>query len=82
MNAKKDPHGPDEAKALLNGMHELIATKGKKVIRIDLRKGEADSDQIESLMIGPSGKLRAPTIRVGKKLLVGFDEEMYRDVFC
>ena len=31
-------------------------------------------------MIGPSGNLRAPTLRVGKKILVGFDEESYEKV--
>ena len=29
-------------------------------------------------MLGPTGNLRAPTIRVGKTVLVGFDEETYR----
>jgi len=32
-------------------------------------------------MLGATGNLRAPTIRVGKKLLVGFNEDVYREVF-
>ncbi|MDB5392016.1 MAG: hypothetical protein JWM11_7662, partial [Planctomycetaceae bacterium] len=28
-----------------------------------------------------SGKLRAPTLKVGKTLIVGFDDETYRKVF-
>jgi hypothetical protein len=32
-------------------------------------------------LLGPTGNLRAPTIRRGMMLLVGFDEEMYRRVF-
>jgi hypothetical protein len=31
-------------------------------------------------MIGPSGNLRAPTLRVGRRILVGFDEDSYRKV--
>ena len=29
-------------------------------------------------LIGPTGRLRAPTARVGRRLLVGFDEATYR----
>jgi len=61
-------------------MNELIAAKGKKVERIDLRKGRPDKATVARLMIGPSGNLRAPTLRVGKKILVGFDEESYEKV--
>ena len=63
--------------ALLDGANELLAAKGKKVERIDLRKGKPDKATVARLMIGPSGNLRAPTLRVGKKILVGFDEETY-----
>jgi hypothetical protein len=31
-------------------------------------------------MIGPSGNLRAPTIRKGKKLLIGFEPGAYEEV--
>jgi len=73
--------GPKEALALLDGANELIAAKGKKVERIDLRKAKPDKATVTRLMIGPSGNLRAPTLRVGKKILVGFDEETYQKVF-
>jgi arsenate reductase-like glutaredoxin family protein len=58
-----------------------VAAKGRKVERIDLRKGKPDKATVTRLMIGPSGNLRAPTLRVGKTILVGFDEEAYRKVF-
>ncbi len=32
-------------------------------------------------MLGPTGNLRAPTIRTGATVLVGFNEEAYRKVF-
>jgi hypothetical protein len=31
-------------------------------------------------MLGPTGNLRAPTIRRGKTVLVGFDDEAYSRV--
>lgn len=33
------------------------------------------------LVLGPTGNLRAPTLRVGKKLIVGFNQEMYEEIF-
>lgn len=77
MDARKTRMGPKEAMALLDGANELLAAKGKKVERIDLRQGKPDKATVARLMIGPSGNLRAPTLRVGKKILVGFDEETY-----
>ena len=32
------------------------------------------------MLIGPSGNLRAPTVRKGRVLLVGFNEEIYRRI--
>ena len=32
-------------------------------------------------MLGPTGNLRAPCLRVGKTVLVGFNEEAYTAVF-
>jgi len=61
-------------------MNELVAARGKKVVRIDLKKETPDRATLQKLMIGPSGNLRAPTLRVGKKILVGFDEESYEKV--
>jgi arsenate reductase-like glutaredoxin family protein len=70
--------GLKDALALLEGAHELVATRGKKVERLDLRAGLPDRATVTRLMIGPSGNLRAPTLRVGRKVLVGFDEDAYR----
>ena len=77
VDARKSRMGPKEALALLEGANELVAAKGKKVERVDLRKGKPDKATVTRLMIGPSGNLRAPTLRVGKRILVGFDEETY-----
>ena len=43
-------------------------------------RGRPDKATIERLLLGPTGNLRAPTLRVGRTLLVGFDEETYRKV--
>ena len=54
--------------------------RGKKVVRLDMRREPPDAATLRGLLIGPSGNLRAPTLRVGRTLLVGFDAGAYRDV--
>jgi arsenate reductase-like glutaredoxin family protein len=63
---------------MLEGADELVSAKGKKVERVDLRASRPDKATVERLMIGPTGRLRAPTLRVGRSVLVGFDEATYR----
>jgi len=60
---------------------EIWAAKGKKVTHLDLKKDRPDADTLCRLLLGPTGNLRAPTLRVGRKLIVGFDEETYRRIF-
>lgn len=43
-------------------------------------KGDAPSDEeLLQVMLGRSGTLRAPTLRRGKTLLVGFSVDAYED---
>ena len=67
--------------ALLKGIHDLYAAKGKKVVHFDFKKDKPAKDELLTAMLGPTGNLRAPTLRVGKTLLIGFNEEMYQSVF-
>ena len=41
---------------------------------------DADDAAIEALIIGPSGNLRAPAFFVGKRLVIGFEEDAYREL--
>ncbi len=57
----------------------LIVAKGKSLVRLNIKKDKPSEADLKKLMIGPSGNLRAPTIRKGKKLLVGFNEVAYAE---
>ena len=54
--------------------------KGKKVVHLDLRKDKPAKSELLDLLLGPTGNLRAPTVRKGRTLLVGFDEATYKDI--
>ena len=34
---------------------------------------------LAALLLGPTGNLRAPTLRIGQMLIVGFNAEMYAE---
>lgn len=57
----------------------VVVAKGKKVLEFTLADLE-DRAAFEKAVIGPSGNLRAPTARVGKTFLVGFNQEMWAGV--
>ena len=67
-----------EAADLVKGASKVIVAKGKKVS--EFPGGKASADVIEA-MLGPTGNLRAPTIRTGKTVVVGFNDEAFEKVF-
>ena len=77
INASKTRMGEKEVLELARQADELYAAKGKKVMHIDLKKEKPDRATLLGLMLGPTGNLRAPTLRKGKTLIIGFDEETY-----
>ncbi len=40
-------------------------------------KDRPEDAALVKLMLGPTGNLRAPTMKIGKSVLVGFNEEAY-----
>ncbi len=70
-----------DALKLAAQVDEIHAAKGKKVKHIDLRREKPKTEELAALLLGPTGNLRAPTLRVGRTLIVGFDEETYVKIF-
>lgn len=68
-----------DSRDLLGKATKLIAMKGKKVTEFNVAK-EITEDAVAA-MLGPTGNLRSPTIRLGKKLLVGFNQEIFEREF-
>jgi len=81
VDAKKRTLTEHDAISLADQVSLIIASKGSKLVRFDLRKDRPDASTLKSVMLGPTGNLRAPTFRVGNTLVVGFHEDSYREVF-
>jgi hypothetical protein len=54
-----------------------VVAKGKKVLIFRPGKDDYDAAELQKVAIGPSGNLRAPTLRAGKTWYVGFSQEAY-----
>jgi hypothetical protein len=80
VDANKTRYGEKEALALLDGIDTLIAARGKKVETFDLKGARPDDAALLARLMGPTGNLRAPTARVGRTLVVGFNEDAYKQV--
>ena len=70
----------DKARELLAGASKLAAAKGKRLLSKNLKVESVSDEEIARFMLGPTGNLRAPTMVVGKTLLVGFNQELYEEV--
>ena len=72
--------GRDDAVALASACDTLIVARGKKVTTFEVSANPGD--EMVDAMLGPTGNLRAPTVRSGRTLLVGFNEEQYAAVLA
>jgi arsenate reductase-like glutaredoxin family protein len=69
----------DEALALARQGRYVWASKGRRMLRLDLE--DADDDALARAILGRSGTLRAPAFRVGEVFLVGFHQDTYEELF-
>ncbi len=75
--ANKEKFGRADALSLAQDADRVIVAKGKKVVTFDMKDGRPDDETLLGAMLGPTGNLRAPTIRSGKTLLVGFNDDLF-----
>lgn len=75
VEARKRNIAGDDAWKLLAGAETVVVGKGKKFIVFDPQKD--NKEEILNACLGRTGNLRAPTLKMGELVLVGFNEDMY-----
>lgn len=70
--------GAEDAKAIAKASSKVYVAKGKKLDLFEMKSAKVG--EVVEKMLGPTGNLRAPTLRVGKTTIVGFNEETFSDV--
>jgi len=81
VDATKQRFGREDALKLAKSADRIVAGKGKNVVVFDMKTAQPDDDTLAAVLLGPSGNLKAPTLRLGRTLLIGFSEPAYRHVF-
>ncbi len=77
-DASKERHGAAEALALARAADRVIVARGKKVVTFDMKADPPDEETLLTHLLGPTGNFRAPAVRRGSTLIVGFNDEAYR----
>lgn len=70
--------GRSAARELAAAAVRVVVAKGRKVR--EFAPGGVPDDAVLDAMVGATGNLRAPLLRVGTTLLVGFDANSFADV--
>lgn len=65
---------------LLDGVTDLYVAKGRRTVHMDLTGGRPSDEELLSVMLGRTGKLRAPVVRDGSTLVVGYNQDMLDEV--
>jgi hypothetical protein len=61
--------------ALAARASRLVASRGTLVRELDLKRDPPEEEEVLSLLLGPTGNLRAPAFLIGSTLYVGFPRE-------
>ena len=82
VDARKVKVGKPQIAQILRGTHQILAVKGAALVEFNLRQDPPVEKLLYESLIGPTGSLRAPAIRVGRTLVVGFSEEAWGRVLA
>lgn len=78
-DAKKEKFDFESAWNFLKTAQKLKIARGKKILEFE--PIDANKDEILKIAMGRSGNLRAPTVKLGSEILVGYNEELYQEKF-
>jgi hypothetical protein len=65
VDATKERRRREQALELARSVERVVAARGKKVVVLDMVNDPPDDDTLAALLLGPSGNLKAPTLRIG-----------------
>ena len=61
---------------LARGRDRAFRRQGQRVLRFDLSSQRPTDEELLPLLLGRSGKLRAPALRCGTRLIVGYNQAL------
>jgi arsenate reductase-like glutaredoxin family protein len=79
-SATREPVEGEDALEILEGVTDLYVAKGRRIVHHDLAARRPSDEELLDLMLGRSGKLRAPVLRSGSILIVGYNQDVLGEV--
>jgi hypothetical protein len=77
VEARKTKIADEDAWNLLAAADRIVVGRGKKMVGLDPK--EDAKEEILKNCLGRTGNLRAPTLKIGNLLVVGFNDAMYEE---
>ncbi|MBU4262372.1 MAG: hypothetical protein KKC76_10970 [Proteobacteria bacterium] len=75
VNARQEPLEAQKAWDLLADSNRILIASGKKIREYSPRPDK--KEEILKIVLGRSGTLRAPTLKIGNTFYIGYSNEMY-----
>ena len=79
VDARKQPMDASAAQELVAAASTVVVGRGARFERFPAAQLLGDPEAFRKVL-GPTGNLRAPTLRLGKTLVVGYSEPMYEEL--
>ena len=80
VDARRKRIGPSEVADVVKDADLLLVSKGRSLARYDLKRRDFDRGEMLARMVGPTGNLRAPTLRRDRLVVVGFHPDALREL--
>lgn len=76
VDAKKAKLADEQAWALLVQSREIVVGSGKKILVFT--PSASNKQNILQHCLGRTGNLRAPAVKVGNRIIIGYNDDMYQ----
>lgn len=76
VNASKNTINGDAVWDFVKNAEKVVVTSGKKILEFS---PENDKEEMMQKIKGKTGNLRAPAVRVGNTLYIGYNDQLYSE---
>jgi arsenate reductase-like glutaredoxin family protein len=80
LDARRTRIGPSGVAAVVEDAKTVLVSDGRSVRRYDVAKRQHDRSDMLARMVGPTGNLRAPTIRRNGLVVVGYHVDSMKEL--
>jgi len=81
VDARKNRYELADLDEVFGSASKLIACRGKSSVTFDLKADDLDRELLAKKVLGPAGTLRAPTLKSGRTVVVGYSEPAWEEFF-